>query len=421
MSDTPGNAPQNGPRQAMKSPRAALEPEAAPPPPPASRHARNQWVVIGNLIITIALVVLVGGMAGFLYFNQALTAPGPLQQDRAVFIERGSNAETIAQTLERNGVINSALIFSAAVQRYGVRNDLKWGEYLFPKGVSTAEALAIVLEGKAIEYRITVPEGLTSEQIVGRLRDNDVLTGEIARIPREGSLLPDTYRFTRGTTRQQIVDMMTREQQRRLQEIWARRRPDLPLRTPEELVTLASIVEKETGKAEERPRVAGVFINRLTLPRPMRLQSDPTIIYGIVGGRGALGRPISQSDIQRLTPYNTYQIDGLPPTPIGNPGRAAMEAVANPARHRERAHETGGRRAQNAGLERRHRGILIWSILPGIMRSRALPTSATVRASRSTSSPSAEKLPAGTVPETPPPPVTIRCGRSTITPFSRMA
>ncbi len=161
MSDTPGNAPQNGPRQAMKSPRAALEPEAAPPPPPASRHARNQWVVIGNLIITIALVVLVGGMAGFLYFNQALTAPGPLQQDRAVFIERGSNAETIAQTLERNGVINSALIFSAAVQRYGVRNDLKWGEYLFPKGVSTAEALAIVLEGKAIEYRITVPEGLT--------------------------------------------------------------------------------------------------------------------------------------------------------------------------------------------------------------------------------------------------------------------
>ncbi len=232
MSDTPGNAPQNGPRQAMKSPRAALEPEAAPPPPPASRHARNQWVVIGNLIITIALVVLVGGMAGFLYFNQALTAPGPLQQDRAVFIERGSNAETIAQTLERNGVINSALIFSAAVQRYGVRNDLKWGEYLFPKGVSTAEALAIVLEGKAIEYRITVPEGLTSEQIVGRLRDNDVLTGEIARIPREGSLLPDTYRFTRGTTRQQIVDMMTREQQRRLQEIWARRRPDLPLRTP---------------------------------------------------------------------------------------------------------------------------------------------------------------------------------------------
>jgi UPF0755 protein len=346
----------------MKSPRAALEPEAAPPPPPASRHARNQWVVIGNLIITIALVVLVGGMAGFLYFNQALTAPGPLQQDRAVFIERGSNAETIAQTLERNGVINSALIFSAAVQRYGVRNDLKWGEYLFPKGVSTAEALAIVLEGKAIEYRITVPEGLTSEQIVGRLRDNDVLTGEIARIPREGSLLPDTYRFTRGTTRQQIVDMMTREQQRRLQEIWARRRPDLPLRTPEELVTLASIVEKETGKAEERPRVAGVFINRLTLPRPMRLQSDPTIIYGIVGGRGALGRPISQSDIQRLTPYNTYQIDGLPPTPIGNPGRAAMEAVANPARHRELffvADGTGGH-AFAETLEQHNRNVANW-------------------------------------------------------------
>ncbi|MCZ8315249.1 endolytic transglycosylase MltG [Phreatobacter sp.] len=362
MSDTPGNAPQNGPRQAMKSPRAALEPEAAPPPPPASRHARNQWVVIGNLIVTIALVVLVGGMAAFLYARQAFIAPGPLQQDRAVFIERGSTAETVAQTLERNGVIDSALLFSAAVQLYGVRSDLKWGEYLFPKGASTAEALAIVLEGKAIEYRVTIPEGLTSEQIVGRLRDNDVLTGEIARIPREGSLLPDTYRFTRGTTRQQIVDMMTREQQRRLQEIWARRRPDLPLRTPEELVTLASIVEKETGKAEERPRVAGVFINRLTLPRPMRLQSDPTIIYGIVGGRGALGRPISQSDIQRLTPYNTYQIDGLPPTPIGNPGRAAMEAVANPARHREIffvADGTGGH-AFAETLEQHNRNVANW-------------------------------------------------------------
>ncbi len=361
MSDHPGHNPlQSGSRPAIKSPRAALEPESAPPPPPASRHARNQWVVIGNLIITILLVGLVGGMGAFLYARQAFVAKGPLQQDRAVFIERGSTAEQIAQTLERNGVINSALLFSAAVQLYGVRGDLKWGEYMFPRGASTAEALSIVLDGKPIEYRITIPEGLTSEQIVGRLRDNDVLTGDIARIPREGSLLPDTYRFTRGTTRQQMVDQMTQFQSRLLQQIWARRSQELPVRTPEELVILASIVEKETGKAEERTRVAGVFVNRLT--RRMRLQSDPTIIYGIVGGRGALGRAILQSDIQRLTPYNTYQIDGLPPTPIANPGRAAMEAVANPARHRELyfvADGTGGH-AFAETLEQHNRNVANW-------------------------------------------------------------
>jgi UPF0755 protein len=361
MNDSSGPfMPQNGSRPAIKSPRAALEPEAAPPPPPASRHARNQWVVIGNLIMSILLVGLVGSLLGFVYARQAFVAPGPLQQDRAVFIERGSTAEQVAQTLERNGVISSALVFSGAVQLYGVRGDLKWGEYMFPKGISTAEALAIVLEGKPIEYRITIPEGLTSEQIVGRLRDNDVLTGDIARVPREGSLLPDTYRFTRGTSRQQMIDQMTQFQTRLVQQIWARRSQDLPIRTPEELVILASIVEKETGKAEERARVAGVFVNRLT--RRMRLQSDPTIIYGVVGGRGALGRPILQSDIQRLTPYNTYQIDGLPPTPIANPGRAAMEAVANPARHRDVyfvADGTGGH-AFAETLEQHNRNVANW-------------------------------------------------------------
>jgi UPF0755 protein len=379
MNDSSGPfTPQNGSRPALKSPRAALEPEAAPPPPPASRHARNQWVVIGNLILSILLVGLVGSLLGFVYARQAFVAPGPLQQDRTVFIERGSNSEQIAQTLERSGVINSALIFTAAAQIYGVRGDLKWGEYLFPKGTSTAEALAIVLEGKAIEYRVTIPEGLTSEQIVGRLRDNDVLTGDIARIPREGSLLPDTYRITRGTTRQQVLDMMGREQQRRLQDIWARRGPDLPIRTPEELVILASIVEKETGKAEERPRVAGVFVNRLT--RRMRLQSDPTIVYGIVGGRGTLGRGILASEIQRLTPYNTYQIDGLPPTAIANPGRAAMEAVANPARHRDLffvADGTGGH-AFAETLEQHNRNVANWR---RIERERASPDAAQDRTS----------------------------------------
>lgn len=379
MNDSPGPGPsRQSPRQVIQSPRAALEPEAAPPAPPASRHARNQWVVVGNLIMSLLLVGLVGAFLAIVYARQAFVAPGPLPQDRAVFIPRGSGIEQIAETLERNGVIANRLLFIGAVHVLGRGNDLKWGEYLFPRAVSTAEALAIIIEGKPIEYRLTIPEGLTSEQIVGRLRDNDVLTGEIARIPREGSLLPETYRFTRGTTRQQMIDQMTQHQTRLLQQIWSRRAPDLPLRSPEELVILASIVEKETGKAEERARVAGVFINRLN--RRMRLQSDPTIVYGIVGGRGTLGRPISRADINQLTPFNTYQIDGLPPTPIANPGRAAMEAVANPARHRDLyfvADGTGGHVFAET-LEQHNRNVAQWR---EIERQRANPEAARDRSS----------------------------------------
>jgi UPF0755 protein len=166
---------------------------------------------------------------------------------------------------------------------------------------------------------------LTSEQIVARLLDDDVLTGNIKEIPREGTLLPDTYNFTRGVTREQIIQRMQQAQQRVLKEIWERHSPDLPIKTPDQLVILASLVEKETGKPEERTRVAAVFVNRLK--QKMRLQSDPTIIYGLVGGKGTLGRPIMKSEIDQPTPFNTYQIDGLPPGPIANPGRASLEAA----------------------------------------------------------------------------------------------
>ena len=188
-----------------------------------------------------------------------------------------------------------------------------------------------LVSGKAILHGFTVPEGLTSEQIVARLADDPVLTGELGSIPAEGTLLPETYKFSRGTTREQIIDQMRRAQERLIAEIWARRSSDLPIATPAEFVTLASIVEKETGKADERPLVAAVFINRLR--QNIRLQSDPTIIYGLFGGKGKPPeRPIFRSDIDKKTPYNTYLIDGLPPGPIANPGRAALEAVANPSR-----------------------------------------------------------------------------------------
>jgi UPF0755 protein len=180
---------------------------------------------------------------------------------------------------------------------------------------------------------VTIPEGLTSEQILVRLSDSDIFSGSVREIPREGTLLPETYKFPRGTPREQVIQRMQQAQKRVVAEIWERRSPDLPLKSPEQLVTLASIVEKETGKSDERSRVAAVFVNRIK--QKIKLQSDPTIIYGLVGGRGTLGRPIKRSEITQPSPYNTYVIDGLPPGPISNPGRASLEAAANPARTRD--------------------------------------------------------------------------------------
>jgi UPF0755 protein len=168
---------------------------------------------------------------------------------------------------------------------------------------------------------------------VAKLLETDALAGQIKEIPREGTLLPETYKFTRGMTRDQIIQRMQQAHKRVLQEVWDHRMTDLPVKTPEQLVTLASIVEKETGRPDERSRVASVFINRLKTK--MRLQSDPTIIYGLTGGKGSLGRPIMKSEIDQPTPYNTYVIDGLPPGPIANPGRASLEAAANPARTKD--------------------------------------------------------------------------------------
>jgi UPF0755 protein len=168
---------------------------------------------------------------------------------------------------------------------------------------------------------------------VARLSDNDIFAGAVKEMPREGTLLPETYKFPRGATRDQVIQRMQQTQKRVLAEIWERRNPDIPIKTPDQLVTLASIVEKETGKPDERSRVAAVFVNRLR--QKIKLQSDPTIIYGLVGGKGTLGRPIKRSEITQPSPYNTYVIDGLPPGPIANPGRASLEAAANPARTRD--------------------------------------------------------------------------------------
>jgi UPF0755 protein len=315
-----------------RSPRLALQAERVPAPVRRSASARHPMVVAGNAIFMALILLGIVAVGGVVIGKNRLEAAGPLSADKIVIIPR-SGIRDVAEVLEREGVIDQPWLFVGAALLQKSRGELKSGEYLFPKQASLQEVIGTIIDGKVVQHAITIPEGLTSEQVVHRLLETDVLAGNIREIPREGSLQPETYRVTRGTSREQVIQRMQQAQRKVLQESWERRASDLPLRTPEELLTLASIVEKETGKAEERARVAAVFVNRLR--QRMKLQSDPTIIYGLVGGKGTLSRPIMRSEITQPTPYNTYTIDGLPPGPIANPGRASLEAAANPARTRE--------------------------------------------------------------------------------------
>ncbi|WFU69057.1 endolytic transglycosylase MltG [Bradyrhizobium sp. CB2312] len=317
-----------------RSPRAALEPEQVPPPPKRSDRARNPFVVVGNAIITLLLIAMLGAGGVYYYGRQVLEAAGPLKEDKIVNIPQRAGKRDIAETLNREGVTDvNPWVFIASVAALKASSDLKPGEYSFQKNASLRDVIATIVEGKVVQHAVTIPEGLTSEQIVARLSDNDIFTGSVRELPREGTLLPETYKFPRGTTREQVIQRMQQAHKRVLAEIWERRSQDIPVKSPEQLVTLASIVEKETGKPDERSRVAAVFVNRLK--QRIKLQSDPTIIYGLVGGKGTLGRPIKRSEITQPSPYNTYVIEGLPPGPISNPGRASLEAAANPARTRD--------------------------------------------------------------------------------------
>ncbi|HZQ12058.1 MAG TPA: endolytic transglycosylase MltG [Pseudolabrys sp.] len=304
-----------------------------PLPTRPSRRVRHPLVIIGNAIFTLLVVASIAGGAAVYFGKQRFEAPGPLSEDKVVNIPRGLGIRDIAALLQREGVIDQPYVFMGGVVALKSRGGLKSGEYKFSKQESLEDVVGTIIEGRVVQHSLTLPEGLTSEQIVARLLENDALTGPIKDIPREGSLLPETYHFTRGMTRAQIIERMQHDEKALLSEVWAHRSPDLPLKTPEELVTLASIVEKETGRPDERSRVAAVFINRLK--NRMRLQSDPTIIYGLTGGKGSLGRPILKSEIEQPTPYNTYVINGLPPGPIANPGKASLEATANPARTKD--------------------------------------------------------------------------------------
>ncbi len=282
------------------------------------------------VLVLVLLAGVAGGVLAWYTFSQFESA-GPQAREGAssIFIlQKGSGLAQTAQALERDWLVRDALVFRAGVTWNGKTSALKAGEYEIPSGASPKEIMDIFVLGKSIVHKLTVAEGLTSAVVMDLVRHDPVLVGDLTLAPPEGALLPETYLFQRGTTRDELVAEMQKGHVKVLDDLWDKRQPDLPFTTKNEAVTLASIVEKETGVASERPRVAAVFINRLR--KGMKLQSDPTIIYGLTKGV-PLGRGIRQSELEKATPYNTYVITGLPPTPIANPGRASLEAVLNPA------------------------------------------------------------------------------------------
>ncbi len=279
-------------------------------------------------LLVIGLVVLGGGV---FYVASQYYGDGPNPQERLFSVESGNTLTTAGQRLEEQGFISNATIFTQVGNWVEKNPVIKAGDFTIPAGASMSEILNELENGTPIRYAVTIPEGWTAWQVVQRINDDDRLTGSINALPPEGSILPGSYDYNPGDTRQSVLDKMQSAMTTALNEVWENRVADLPLASPAELLILASIVEKETGVASERPQIAAVFVNRLR--EPMRLQSDPTIIYGITLGQSTLDRGIRRSEIEAKTAYNTYQIDGLPPTPIANPGIDSLRAVANPDQH----------------------------------------------------------------------------------------
>ncbi len=286
---------------------------------------RRLLVMVLSAAATFVVIVMTAALWALWSYN----GPGPAAKTggaTTVILRRGAGLPEIASTLERGGVIRSASIFVAAAQLTGAARGLKAGEYEFPSRAATSAVLAKVRSGKVVRHQVTIAEGITSDMAVEILSMNPVLAGD-APTPPEGAILPETYDVQRGEDRAAVLRRMMDARDKLLGVLWEKRQAGLPFTSPEQAVTLASIVEKETGLASERPRIAAVFLNRLA--KGMRLESDPTIIYGLTRGR-PLGRGIRLSELTGETPYNTYRIDGLPPTPIANPGRAALAAVLDP-------------------------------------------------------------------------------------------
>lgn len=285
----------------------------------------GRWLLsLASLVLSFAIIAGLAAAWGW----SAFTRPGPSADPTTVLIPKGIGLEGIAGRLADAGVIGDSRIFAVAAKLTGRSRNLKAGEFLFPAAVSPHDALGILERGETVVRRLTVAEGLTSAAVVALLADAEGLVGTVETAPDEGTLLPETYHYSWGDSRPDLIARMQADMGRTVARLWDDRADDLPFETPEQAVILASIVEKETGVAGERGLVAGVFVNRLK--RGMRLQSDPTVAYGIAGGAG-LDRALTRADLKSETAYNTYRIVGLPPAPICNPGTAAIAAVLNPA------------------------------------------------------------------------------------------
>ncbi len=287
--------------------------------------------ILGYLVATGLAVCLGAG----LWFNHAYNSVHAMPDERVMLVTPGSPVGKIAHNLQEQGVISSALAFKIGARYHQIvhpeRSVLKAGEYALPVAASTRDILRILRAGDALQRRITIPEGLTAVEIVGLINGTLGLKGEITDIPAEGTLLPETYHFTRDTDRNELITRMQKSMDAAIQELWAKRAENLPFDTVEEAIILASIVEKETAIAAERPRVAGVFVNRMR--KGMKLQTDPTVIYALTMGKERLNRPLVKRDLKFESPYNTYHVVGLPPGPIANPGYASLAATLNPETH----------------------------------------------------------------------------------------
>ena len=280
------------------------------------------------LLLNICGLSLLAVGVGVWFFFQ-FKNPGPLEKEVSIVIERGIGIDAISRKLHRVGVLERPIVLRVAARIFNNYKNLKAGEYEFTLGISPEGILNLLQSGKTVVRRVTLAEGLSTMEILLLLQNTEGLQGTVFPIPGEGSLLPETYHFSFGDNRQDIVQRMAIAMRGLVASLWLKRMPNLPLLTPDEAVVLASIVEKETALSSERSRVAAVFINRIR--KGMRLQSDPTVIYGLTKGAGPLGRKLTRSDLKFSTSYNTYLIRGLPPSPISSPGSASLQAVMHPA------------------------------------------------------------------------------------------
>jgi UPF0755 protein len=281
-----------------------------------------------KLFLALTLIAIAALTYGYIQIQHYLHEPGPAELQTTLLIEPGTSSTAIATQLAETGVIEQPQLFRWLAIVNGQHDTFQAGEYAFEPGISPSQVMEKLSHGDIVIHQVTVPEGFTSARIVELINDTKDLEGLLTNIPREGSLLPESYRYTRGETKQAVLARMEEAMRKTLVELWPNRQDNLPVATPEEAVILASIVEKETGIPAERPDVAAVYINRLR--KGMLLQADPTVAYGRYGGQYA-DKPISRSDLKADTPYNTYLHAGLPPTPICNPGRASLEAVLKPS------------------------------------------------------------------------------------------